>query len=76
LAGRIRVLAAVIFPINRKPMRVRKTASKRVYVIVLFRPIGKIRHIWGYFESEPDTGFFWGAKEAIGAQFGAGLDVG
>jgi hypothetical protein len=33
-------------------------ALKRVYVNVLFRPIGKIGLIWAYFKTEPYTGFF------------------
>ena len=49
-------------------------ASKRVYEIVLFRPFAKIWPIWSCFKSEPDTGFFWDAKRAIGAQIGPGWD--
>jgi len=48
LAGHIRVLAAIIFFINRKHDRVEEMASKRVYEDVLFRPIAKIRLIWAY----------------------------
>jgi hypothetical protein len=36
----------------------REMVSKRVYVNVLICPIGKIRLIWGYFKTGPDTGFF------------------
>ena len=41
---------------------------------LLFRPIAKIRLIWAYFETEPDTGFFWDAKRAIGGWIGPGWD--
>jgi hypothetical protein len=74
LAGHIRVLAAIIFLLNRKHDRTQEQPSKRVYEDVLFRPFGKIRLIWGYLETEPDTGFFWMRKRVIGAQFGGGLD--
>jgi hypothetical protein len=43
-------------------------------VDVLFRPFGKISPIWGYFQSEPDTGFFLGDQGAIGARIEPGLD--
>jgi hypothetical protein len=46
------------FPHQQKTIRVGKMVSKRIYETVLFRPIGKIRSIWGYLKSEPDTGFF------------------
>jgi hypothetical protein len=55
---RIRVLAGVIFFINRKPIRAREQASERVYEAVLFCQIAKIRLIWAYLKTEPDTGFF------------------
>jgi hypothetical protein len=73
LAGHIRVLAAVIFTINRKPIRAMDRASKRECVNVLFRPFGKIRLIWGYFRSEPDTGFFLGEGWVIGGRIEPGL---
>jgi hypothetical protein len=41
---------------------------------VLFRPISKIIPIWGYFETEPDTGLFSGAKGAIGGHIGPGWE--
>jgi len=40
--GHIRVLAEIIFAINRKPIRAPKQPSKRIYVNVLFRPFSKI----------------------------------
>jgi hypothetical protein len=73
LAGHIRVLAAVIFTINRKPIRAHDRASKRVYVNVLFRPFPKISPIWGYLKTEPDMGFFSGWRRAIGAHIEPGL---
>ena len=65
---------ASFFIPNQKPIRAPKMASKRVYEIVLFRPFAKIWPIWSCFKSEPDTGFFWDAKRAIGAQIGPGWD--
>jgi hypothetical protein len=50
-------------------------ALKREYVNVLFRPFSKIRLIWVYFETEPDTGFFWSTKGSIEAQIEPGLDA-
>jgi hypothetical protein len=38
----------------------------------LLCPISKISPIWAYFETEPDAGFFWIHKWAIGAQIEPG----
>jgi hypothetical protein len=43
-------------------------------VDVLFRPFGKIRLIWGYFETEPDMAFFSGGGVIIGGWIEPGLD--
>jgi hypothetical protein len=72
LAGHIRVLAAIIFSINRKPIRTQKQALKPQYVIALFCPFAKIRLNWGYFETEPDTGFFSEVKVVIGGKIEPG----
>ncbi len=48
-------------------------ASKRVYVNVLFRPIGKIRLIWAYLETGPDAGFFLVGQWVIGGHIEPGL---
>ena len=74
--GHIRVLAAIIFSINRKPVRAREIASKRVYVNVLFRQIGKITIILGQFKTEADMGFFWGNPDVIRGYTEPGLDDG
>ena len=47
---------ASFFILNRKPIRAWKPPSKRFYEVFLFRPIGKIRLIWAFFNSEPDSG--------------------
>jgi hypothetical protein len=67
-------VAAIISFINRKPIQTRNRALKPHYEIVLFRPFGKIRLIWSYFETEPDAGFFLGVKGAIGGRIEPGLD--
>jgi len=60
---------------DRNPVRVKNGSQKRFYEIVLICPIAQIRLIWGYFETEPDTGFFLGCQTPIGGHIGAGLGV-
>jgi hypothetical protein len=48
--------------------------KNRIIGSVIIRPISKISPIWGYFETELDTGFFWGVKRVIGGHFGPGLE--
>jgi hypothetical protein len=55
-------------------MRARVRALKPQYAIVLICPIGKIRLIWRYFETEPDMGSVWSAREVIRGHIEAGLN--
>ncbi len=65
---------ATFFILNQKPIRAQNRASKREYESLLFRPIVKIRRFRGYFETEPDTGFFLIDRGVIGAQIEPGWD--
>jgi len=47
--------------------------KNRIVGSVLICPFPKISPIWGYFETEPDTGFFWGMMRVIGGHIGPGL---
>jgi len=73
LPPHIRVLAAVIFRIIQVAISHEICQKNRIIVSVLICPFSKISPVWGYFESEPDTGFFWSVKGVIGGHIGPGL---
>jgi len=62
LQPHIRVLAAIIFRIVQVAIPHEICQKNRIIEALLICPFPEKSPIWGYFESEPDTGFFWDVK--------------